>query len=83
MKPYQSLLSIYASIGCASIIDRQLLTYAPIPADAYTPTVNASILTLLEFVKSRPELSNLTAVLEQSAGQCMAVPRKRWVFRYN
>lgn len=61
--------SLWAGIAYSSIIDRQLLDYAPIPTDAYTPSLGPDTVTLLDFIKSRPELSSLKDILEQTAGE--------------
>lgn len=47
---------------------RQPLTYAPIPEGVYVPLKNSSTLTLLDFVKSRSDLSILAEIVEKLGG---------------
>lgn len=61
--------ALWLGVVKSSVLDRQLLSYAPIPVDAYSPPANSSITTLLDFVTSRSDLTNLTAILEQAAGK--------------
>lgn len=63
------LLSLAASAQ-AKIVDRQLLTYAPLPEGTYEPPTKPSELTLLDFIHSREELSSLSDVVSGSAGGC-------------
>ncbi|ETS86072.1 hypothetical protein PFICI_04097 [Pestalotiopsis fici W106-1] len=56
------------SLVYASIVDRQLLAYAPVPSSAYTAPVPTGITTLLNFIHTRPELSNLSALVEDVPG---------------
>ena len=52
--------------------DRQPLAYAAVPSGTYVPPKSPSTTTLLDFVKSRSDLSNLASVLEQCAGMMLA-----------
>ncbi|KAH8680797.1 FAS1 domain-containing protein [Xylariales sp. PMI_506] len=65
-----SLLSLGGLAGAvyATVVDRQLLDYAPIPTNVYTAPVPSGLVTLLDLVQSRPELSNLTALLKDVSG---------------
>lgn len=48
---------------------RQPLSYAPLPDDVYVAPVPNSTVTLLNFIRSRPELSTLAQVVEGPAGK--------------
>ncbi|KAH9209661.1 FAS1 domain-containing protein [Leptodontidium sp. 2 PMI_412] len=54
--------------GSCDHTNREPLTYAPIPEGTYVVPKNASITTLLDFVKSRDDLSTLASVLGQAGG---------------
>ncbi|RYO88597.1 hypothetical protein DL766_007240 [Monosporascus sp. MC13-8B] len=56
----------------AAVVDRPLLSYTPIPASAYEPPVKDGTITLLDFLKSKESLSNLTAAVEQVPGFAQA-----------
>ncbi|KAK9780144.1 putative FAS1 domain-containing protein [Seiridium cardinale] len=76
-------LIIWIGIASSSVVDRQLLSYAPIPADAYTPSVGSDTLTLLGLVQSRPELSNLASIVEQAEGFAQAFDTPtNWQFTF-
>lgn len=62
------LLCLLVSLGCASVVDRQLLEYASIPSDAYTAPVSKDTTTLLNVIQTNPELSNLSALLGEVPG---------------
>jgi hypothetical protein len=68
MKLRVAVLAQLTSMGLGSIVDRQLLAYAPIPTDAYTVPVPSGTTTVLSFIHNRPELSNLSALLEGVPG---------------
>jgi hypothetical protein len=68
MKLILCVLGLWYGVAAAAVVDRQLLSYAPIPTDAYTPPVNSTTTTLLDLVKSRPELSNLSSMIERVPG---------------
>ncbi|KAK6068242.1 hypothetical protein SCUP234_10230 [Seiridium cupressi] len=69
MRPEIPALIIWIGVASSSVVDRQLLSYAPIPAEVYTPSVSSGTLTLLGLVQSRPELSNLASIVEQAEGK--------------
>jgi hypothetical protein len=48
--------------------NRPPLTYAPLPANVYEPPKNISVTTLLDFVKSRSDLTILASALEECGG---------------
>lgn len=66
------MLPLWVHAVSSSVVDRQLLTYAPTPNGAYTPPVDNDTVTLLDLVKSRSDLTNLTKILEQAAGETFA-----------
>lgn len=68
MKLRVAVLAQLTSMGFGSIVDRQLLAYAPVPPDAYTVPVPLGTTTVLSFIHTRPELSNLSALLEGVPG---------------
>ncbi|KAL1858796.1 hypothetical protein VTK73DRAFT_7801 [Phialemonium thermophilum] len=70
MKPFFlfSALAVAASAALASIVDRPPLSYAPVPAHMYVAPKKANATTLLDFVKSRSDLSTLASVLQEAAG---------------
>ncbi|KAF7539155.1 hypothetical protein G7054_g2383 [Neopestalotiopsis clavispora] len=72
MKLRVAVLAQLTSMGFGSIVDRQLLAYAPIPPDAYTVPVPSGTTTVLSFIHTRPELSNLSALLEGVPGFAQA-----------
>ncbi|KAG4415351.1 hypothetical protein IFR04_011500 [Cadophora malorum] len=49
-------------------LDRDPLTYAPVPEGTYVLPKNASTTTLLDLVKSRPDLSTLASLLPTLSG---------------
>ncbi|KFY59652.1 hypothetical protein V496_05606 [Pseudogymnoascus sp. VKM F-4515 (FW-2607)] len=56
------------ALGLCDRIDRQPLSYATIPNGTYVLPKNSNITTLLDFVKSRDDLTSLASVLAESAG---------------
>ena len=60
---------LLVSTGLADRSDRQALTYAALPEDIYTPPINSSVITLLDFIKSRSELSILADLLTECSGK--------------
>lgn len=66
MRFYSVFLSaLAASTSLCEVIDRQPLTFAPVPEDTYV--VPASD-TLLDFIQSREDLSILSSTLDQLGG---------------
>ena len=65
-----SFVCLLATIlpGMCDPTNREPLTYAPTPNGTYVLPKNSSVSTLLDFVKSRPDLSKLATVLSGSAG---------------
>ncbi|RSL51455.1 hypothetical protein CEP54_011419 [Fusarium duplospermum] len=71
MRFYSVLLSaLAASTSLGEIVDRQPLTFAPVPDDTYV--VPASD-TLLGFIQSREDLSILSSTLDQLGGFVQAL----------
>ncbi|GAC75876.1 actin-related protein Arp2/3 complex, subunit ARPC4 [Moesziomyces antarcticus T-34] len=68
LKASVALLALASSLVGARSTSRRPLSYAPEPQDVYVAPTNMSTTTLLDFVKSRPELSTLLGHLQQSAG---------------
>jgi hypothetical protein len=62
---------IVAALGalCTGAAARELLDPVPVPANNYVLPVANGTVTLLDFLQSRPELSNLTAMIGQAAGE--------------
>lgn len=65
-----SLLPILglAAVGQAKVFDRQILSYAPIPEGTYVPPTKPGEVTLLDFIKSRDDLSELAKVVSETPG---------------
>ncbi|KAH8881394.1 FAS1 domain-containing protein [Thozetella sp. PMI_491] len=77
------LAALFVGLTCADVLDRQPLSYAPTPEGTYSPPKNASVTTLLDFIKSREDLSTLGAVLEGSAGFVQAFDTSpTWSFTF-
>lgn len=53
--------------------NRQALAYAPIPAGIYTPAADDSVTTLLDFIKSRSELSVLAKIISECGGSYLSL----------
>lgn len=51
------------------VVDRQPLSFVPIPHGTYVAPVTPNVTTLLSFIKSRQDLSTLAAELEETGGQ--------------
>ncbi|QKD56645.2 FAS1 domain-containing protein [Fusarium oxysporum Fo47] len=67
MKLQLSLVLFAAVALCnAKVFDRQALSYAPIPKDIYQPPTKSGETTLLDFIKSREDLSELSKLVEQT-----------------
>jgi len=49
--------------------NRQPLSYTPLPAGVYVPSKPAGVTTLLDFVKSRDDLTILESVLAECGGK--------------
>ncbi|PQE27962.1 Fasciclin domain family protein [Rutstroemia sp. NJR-2017a BVV2] len=62
-----SITTVVASAFCINT-SRQPLSYASVPNDTYVATKPAGVTTLLDFVKSREELSVLASLLSQLGG---------------
>lgn len=58
-----------ACFAQAKVFDRQPLSYASIPEDIYEPPNKSGETTLLDFIKSRDDLSELAKVVEQTPGE--------------
>ncbi|KAL7794845.1 FAS1 domain-containing protein [Trichoderma afarasin] len=61
-------LSLLGGLASADVVDHDPLAYYPAPAGTYIPPKDPSINTLLDFVKSRDDLSILATVLSECAG---------------
>ncbi|KKP05653.1 hypothetical protein THAR02_02207 [Trichoderma harzianum] len=61
-------LSLLGGLASADVVDHDPLAYYPAPAGAYISPKDPSINTLLDFVKSRDDLSILATVLSECAG---------------
>jgi Fasciclin domain. len=64
MKSY-ILLSIFSALQLAA---SQKLSYVAEPPDVYVAPKPANITTLLDFIESRDDLSNLSSILREPAG---------------
>lgn len=62
------------ALGLCDRIDRQPLSYATIPNGTYVLPKNSNVTTLLDFVKSRDDLTSLASVLAESAGMTCPFP---------
>ncbi|KAF9784828.1 hypothetical protein IL306_006996, partial [Fusarium sp. DS 682] len=67
---FQLHLALYAAVALceAKVFDRLPLSYAPIPDGIYQPPSKGAETTLLNFIKSRDDLSKLLNVVEQTPG---------------
>jgi hypothetical protein len=67
---FQPLLVLYAAVAScdAKVFDRQALSYAPIPEGIYQPPAKSGETTLLDFIKSRDDLSELSKLVEETPG---------------
>ncbi|KAH8807801.1 FAS1 domain-containing protein [Xylogone sp. PMI_703] len=75
-------LLTFTSAYC-DILDRQPLSYVPTPEGAYVPSKNSSIVTLLDFVKSREDLSTLAQVLSECGGFLQAFDTApQWTYTF-
>jgi hypothetical protein len=55
-------------VGQAKVFDRQVLSYAPIPEGTYVPPKKSGEVTLLDFIRSRDDLSELAKVVSEAPG---------------
>ncbi|CZR65749.1 uncharacterized protein PAC_15649 [Phialocephala subalpina] len=62
-----TLLALTISVSCDNL-GRKPLTYASVPDGTYFPPKNSSVTTLLDFVKSRDDLTTLASVLAECGG---------------
>lgn len=62
-------LSALATIAQAKVFDRPPLSYAKIPEGTYVPPNEPGETTLLDFIKSRDDLSELAKVVEDTPGK--------------
>ncbi|KAF6830660.1 beta-ig-h3 fasciclin [Colletotrichum musicola] len=61
--------SLVIGLACAAeSLDRRPLSYAPKPEGTYVPPKATGFVTLLDFIKSRSDLTELAKVLNGSAG---------------
>lgn len=58
-----------ALLARCEVLDRQPLSFAPVPNDVYIAPNSANVTTLLNFINSREDLSILASVAEQTGGQ--------------
>ncbi|KAG5751250.1 hypothetical protein H9Q69_011186 [Fusarium xylarioides] len=73
MKFQLSLVLFAAVASCnAKVFDRQALSYAPIPDDIYQPPTKSGETTLLDLIKSRDDLSELSKLVEATPGFAQA-----------
>lgn len=63
-----TLLTSISFASCANI-NRAPLSYASVNQTLWVPSVSSNVTTLLDFIKSRSELSTLLSVLSEPAGQ--------------
>ncbi|EEU34961.1 uncharacterized protein NECHADRAFT_78540 [Fusarium vanettenii 77-13-4] len=71
MRFYSIFLSaLAASTSLCEVVDRQPLTFAPIPEDIYVAPASD---TILEFIQSREDLSILSSTLDQLGGFVQAL----------
>ncbi|PNP57549.1 hypothetical protein THARTR1_02547 [Trichoderma harzianum] len=61
-------LSLLGGLVSADVVDHDPLAYYPAPSGTYIPPKDPTINTLLDFVKSRDDLSILATVLSECAG---------------
>ncbi|KFY91691.1 hypothetical protein V500_04510 [Pseudogymnoascus sp. VKM F-4518 (FW-2643)] len=59
---------VITALGLCDRIDRQPLTYATVPEGTYVPPKNPNVTTLLDFVKSRSDLTSLASILAECGG---------------
>ncbi|KAH6683948.1 FAS1 domain-containing protein [Halenospora varia] len=64
---FPALLALAVSGSCDNT-SRKPLTYGTIPAGTYSPPKNSSVITLLDLVKSRDDLTTLAGVLAECGG---------------
>ncbi|OBT58043.1 hypothetical protein VE04_01408 [Pseudogymnoascus sp. 24MN13] len=59
---------VITALGLCDRIDRQPLTYATVPEGTYVPPKNSNATTLLDFIKSRDDLTSLAIILAECGG---------------
>ncbi len=72
---FLSLLGIFTIALAAD--SRPPWSYATALKETYTPPKNTSAVTLLDFIKSRDDLSQLAKYINNSAGMMSAIAVKR------
>jgi hypothetical protein len=72
------LLSIVAitAFGLCDQTNRKPLSYAAVPDGTYVSPKSSNITTLLDFVKSRSDLTTLAGVIEECAGMSRSVSHR-------
>jgi hypothetical protein len=63
-----ALFAMTIAASSAPSASRAPLSYAPDPPNLYVPPTSNSTLTLLDLIKSRPELSTLLSTINEPAG---------------
>ncbi|KAL3418224.1 hypothetical protein PVAG01_09939 [Phlyctema vagabunda] len=75
-------LGLVTSAACADA-DRAPLSYAAIPNNTYVAAKPAGVITLLEFIQSRNDLSILSSLLDQLGGFAQAFDTApQWSFTF-
>lgn len=65
---------VHTALGLCDRIDREPLTYATVPEGTYVPPKNSNVTTLLDFIKSRDDLTSLAGVLAECGGMPCLFP---------
>ncbi|OBT41686.1 hypothetical protein VE00_07800 [Pseudogymnoascus sp. WSF 3629] len=68
MKLHIFSVIMITALGLCDRIDRQPLTYATVPKGTYVSPKNSNVTTLLDFIKSRDDLTSLASVLAECGG---------------
>jgi hypothetical protein len=55
-------------VAQCEVLDRQPLSFAPIPDGTYIPPNPSGVTTLLDFIQSRQDLSILASVVHEAGG---------------
>lgn len=76
MKLHIFSVIVITALGLCDRIDRQPLTYATVPKGTYVPPKNSNVTTLLDFIKSRNDLTSLASVLAECGGMLCPFPGK-------
>lgn len=74
MKLHIFSVIVITALGLCDRIDRQPLAYATVPEGTYVPPKNSNVTTLLDFVKSRSDLTSLASVLAECGGMPCPFP---------